>query len=538
MKTILRFAVTVFAIVTGLVPRLATAQDLASNPLLQAFVTGDYNKMEELVKQGADVNASVGGKTLLHLVSDPLVNLAVAANAMGITQFKRATNDQQAQLMQIMSTPENAERMVPLIKWLIAHHAQVDIQDGGGNTPLHVAAENRYLQNADVFLQNGASVNIPNYLAYTPFLIALEKSPPLAHRMLTKHPDLRIQPQGTRYIHLAVRSGNIDLVKYVVERGADLNEVDEQRKTPYEIALEGNNQQVMDYLRSANAKAPANTPLSGSLIFDYVGSDRNLANVEALISQGANINETRSSLYDPSNVRPREMTELLKTCSPLYGAIRAGQRGMTKLLVDNGANPNIACADGRTPLQAAVESGDLMVISMLVESGADVNKVGSHNTPPVFNYRREEVLKYLVAHGAKLDTHEMGGRTILQDAVMSAVGAPSADRAIARIDLLIKLGAPVNDHDAQGNGLLHEACIYGLTDIADYLMSKGLDVNEKNNQGIKPIHLAARSGKKELVRLLVAHGATVENGDADKMVQLASQMHQLEMVEWIKKGFR
>jgi ankyrin repeat protein len=542
MKKSLRFAFTVFSLVTALAPCVAGAQDFSGNPLMQAFVTGDYNKMEELVRHGADVNASVGGKTLLHLVSDPMVSLAVAANAMGITSAKQVTNEQQAQLMQMMTTPESSERMVPLVKWLIAHHARVDIQDGGGNTPLHVAAQNSYLRNARVFLENGASVNTPNSLGYTPFYIALEKSPALAQLMLARKPDVGIQPPGrTQYIHLAVRSGNLELIKYVVGRGADLNGGDDQLKTPYEIALDSNNQQVMDYLKSANANAPANARLRGSMVFDYVNDDRNLDRVEALIGQGANVNEPRLSSYTPTSMQPSEMTKLSMTCSPLYGAIRSGQRGMTKLLIDNGANPDIACADGRTPLQAAVERGDLMIVHMLVEKGANVNKRGSLDTPPVFSaiYRREEVLKYLVAHGAKLDAHGSGGRTILQDAVRSGDDAPSHEQTIARMDLLIKLGAALNDHDAQGNGLLHEASIYGrLTDIVSYLISKGLDVNEKNNQGVKPIHLAARSGNKDLVRLLLAHGATIEYGDPDKMIQLATQVHQLEMVEWVKTGFR
>jgi len=34
-----------------------------------------------------------------------------------------------------------------------------------------------------------------------------------------------------------------------------------------------------------------------------------------------------------------------------------------------------------------------------------------------------------------------------------------------------------------GGNLFHEACLYGATDIAKYLLNQGSDVNAKNNDG-------------------------------------------------------
>ena len=64
---------------------------------------------------------------------------------------------------------------------------------------------------------------------------------------------------------------------------------------------------------------------------------------------------------------------------------------------------------------------------------------------------------------------------------------------------------------ADGNNLLHLACLYGHTHIVISLIRMGCDVNQPNefnsSEGTSPLSLAAGSGHIDIVAALVTHGA-------------------------------
>ena len=59
--------------------------------------------------------------------------------------------------------------------------------------------------------------------------------------------------------------------------------------------------------------------------------------------------------------------------SPLHGAASSGQATVVRLLLRNGADPNIHASDtGMTPLHWASGWGNLSVVRALVEGGANI----------------------------------------------------------------------------------------------------------------------------------------------------------------------
>ena len=70
---------------------------------------------------------------------------------------------------------------------------------------------------------------------------------------------------------------------------------------------------------------------------------------------------------------------------------------------------------------------------------------------------------------------------------------------------------------ADGNNLLHLACLYGHTDIVISLMRMGCDVNQPNefnsSGGTSPLSIAAGSGHIDIVASLITHGADVTQVD-------------------------
>ena len=67
-------------------------------------------------------------------------------------------------------------------------------------------------------------------------------------------------------------------------------------------------------------------------------------------------------------------TLLKQNYSYLAEALSLGSPELLRLLLENGADPNVSSSDGKTPLMQAAESGDLQNIRILLEFGADKRK--------------------------------------------------------------------------------------------------------------------------------------------------------------------
>lgn len=143
-----------------------------------------------------------------------------------------------------------------------------------------------------------------------------------------------------------------------------------------------------------------------------------------LLAAGANpnikVNATpkyRGSIAGETKLRYAGGTALIR-------AAFAGDLTLVKLLMANGADPNIPTADYTTALMAASgfgviddfsyqrpESERLEVIKILLAAGADVNAANDEGITPLMgagHHANTEIIQYLVDQGASLGAHDVG----------------------------------------------------------------------------------------------------------------------------------
>ena len=128
--------------------------------------------------------------------------------------------------------------------------------------------------------------------------------------------------KGCTALYIASERNNIELVKLLLEKGADVNGESMGKNTALHIASEKNNLFIANYL----------------------------------LKKGANV--------DARNARNE---------TPLFKSCRINLIKMTKLLLDNGANPNITDITGKSALFPVCFFGFYEIAKLLINANIDLN---------------------------------------------------------------------------------------------------------------------------------------------------------------------
>ena len=108
-----------------------------------------------------------------------------------------------------------------------------------GGTPLHVTADRGYLGIVKFLLRHGADPNIQNNYGWTPLHFVASYGYPEVAELLLKHganPNVQ-DNDGDTPLHKAAVSGYLEVVELLLERGADPNMRDNDGSTPLHYAV-------------------------------------------------------------------------------------------------------------------------------------------------------------------------------------------------------------------------------------------------------------------------------------------------------------
>ncbi len=160
----------------------------------------------------------------------------------------------------------------------------------------------------------------------------------------------------------AVHKGSIELVKCLMDAGADLNAKGTSggwATALYETVIQGN-LEMADYLIRAGADVNiGHSPLAAAAKNSLVPGSKRTPLVELLLGAGANlgVDEHDSSLQSPLH----ELYDLK----------------IVRMLLEAGADVSVKDKYGCTPLHYAACEDDLAVAKILLESGADISIKGN-----------------------------------------------------------------------------------------------------------------------------------------------------------------
>lgn len=187
----------------------------------------------------------------------------------------------------------------------------------------------------------------------------------------------------------------------------------------------------------------------------------------------------------------------------LHHAVQAGDPGLVKSLIENGASVNFRDENGQTPLHYAAERGFIECMETLVTHGADLHIIDNSGFSPFLwavVAGQEGATSVLLFLDANAELWSVDGQSAL------AWAASLRWSTIAK--MFVERRASISDtRNARQTLPLEEAAASGNLPTVRLLLGCGEDPNHRNHDGWSAIHWAAEEGHLEIVRLLLNAGA-------------------------------
>ncbi|MEI0524438.1 ankyrin repeat domain-containing protein [Brachyspira murdochii] len=393
------------------------------------------------------------------------------------------------------------------------------------STPLFLAVQFGYNDLAKELIKEGADVNARvddmeteggmDMLYYAVRNNNPEMTKILIDKGLDKNRDYGYE-YSTYLTDIAIGNNNLDVLKLLVKRG-------DSKETLIPEAVRENNIEMVKYLLSIGQDIDAQRFYDGFWVdspLKVAAENGYIEMAKFLIDEGANLNSADDyMLYAYNNY---DITKLLvdndifnlNTNTTREEAIKLVKNSkyyeIEKLLSSEDSN-NI---DGYDELMNAVSKGDMKALEKLIKDDTDLNKQYDNITPLGLAAARndKEMVKFLVEKGADINLEDGYGYTPL----IIAMKYRNIDLAKDIIDLKPDLNAICSaTGDTPLTYLVRE--VWFGTDACYYMIKNGADVNKKNDNGDTPLIVAVENivGSYGMLGVIINMGAdyNIKNND-------------------------
>ena len=322
-------------------------------------------------------------------------------------------------------------------------------------TALMVAVRENHPDVVKHLIARGASVNARTRIGRAPQWILPNSVPGFGHGIgivrggLPPRGSRAPIPGGMTPLLYAARDGRMESVRMLLDAGANIADRDANDITPLTIAITNNHPDVARFLIDRGADITAvdwygRTPLwaavetrnmdvDNATFVNSIDRAPYLDLVRVLLERGADAN-VRTKEVPPIRRDFLRITGSLSWVdftgqTPFVTAALAGDLAVMKLLLQHGADPNLPTFDGTTALMAAAgvnwvvdqtyDEGQptlLEAVKLCVELGLDISAVNSMGLTALHgaaNRGSDDIIRYLVTQGARIDVKDAEGRTPL-----------------------------------------------------------------------------------------------------------------------------
>jgi len=449
------------------------------------------------------------------------------------------------------------------VRTLLREGAEVDARDADGTTPLHWAVRLDDVDLVGTLVRAGADVEAENRYGLRPLTLAATNGSARALRVLLDagaDPSTRTSA-GEPVVMTAARTGSVDALRLLIAGGSDVNAREawfgetalmwaaaENHADAVRVLVEAGadvdarstvlDAPVLEFPRSGGPNSPF--PRGGWTALMFAAREGALEAAAALADLGADLDAVALPETDVPSSALASLGDDVGTTALVYAIINVHYE-LAAMLLEHGADPNVADLAGMAALYAAVDMNSLQwvqgrpapilsdrldgvdLVGLLLEHRADPNArltgrplkrhhdAGStmnfsEGTTPLMRAARTgdvAVMRRLLEGGAD-PFLTLPDRT---NALMIAAGqgygglrgegirivVPTEEDAAAAVELLLDQGMDPDAFNVSGNTALHAAVRRG-DPVVRVLAMRGATLDLPNKAGQTPLDIAEGRG--------------------------------------------
>ncbi|GIZ07626.1 ankyrin repeat domain-containing protein [Flavobacterium sp. UMI-01] len=361
---------------------------------------------------------------------------------------------------------------LPIVNYLIAKGANINLEDSHGTTPLTFAASAGVKDTAlyETFFKAGIDPKKKNKEGATLLMLAIagDKDLELTQYFITKGLSLKdMDNEGNTVVNYVARTGNIELMKKLIQKGIK----------PTDNALlmaaqgsrrESNTLEVFQFLIEEAKLKPTTTNKEGETVLHYLVRKPNQNEIiNYFLKKGVNPNQANN-----------------EGTTPLMLAASGRDTAALEQLLPIVNNKNAVNTKGESALTMAVKSGTSQAVALLLTNGVNPNVIDKDGNNLAFHL----IQSYQPQTGREIDAKQ--------------------DSFTNKTQLLQEKGFDITTPQKDGSTLYHIAILKNDLALLKKITALQLDINHKNQDGLTVLHKAAMIAKDDsLLKYLLSLGA-------------------------------
>lgn len=339
-------------------------------------------------------------------------------------------------------------------------------------------------------------------------------------------------------LYEAVNNNNVDCVKELLRRGANVNILVHSGRTILGRAVQLGNVDVIKVLLHAEDYLPSEDNFENEEIEDVTSLECYLE--PGFLSWNQDNNETNQENIDQGNSRAEDnscWTENRLSLSdgwkeppqPSLGGLVLFQSLRKFTFHRRKCDVNLPDFYDRMPIHYAAEGGKVEVLDMLLKAGCRVNVSDSENITPLHlavSRGHEEITVMLLSAGSRVNSKTSDKSSALH--IAASRGYPGI------VEKLLNFGAKIDILDASDRTPLFLAINRANHQVVRILLHWGAKVNVEEIHGYTPLSEAVWQKDCDLVQLLIQNGAKVTG--VHHLLHYTVLHHSLQLTELLLNG--